>query len=216
MDHAMLMESEMLKTAEAAIVANVEPSYINRAIDENILPSIYFRRENGRSVRADACALIAFYAETANLLTAEMRREMINSLIDLQKLMRREGSAPDMLIHEGVVTVDFGPILKRTREALERLSEARDMVVISPEILGGTPVIKGTRVPVYDVAAVAAQVPIDEVLKDYPSLSADQVDLAKLYAKANPLRGRPKMVMAPPEKAVIRASYKVTRSATSA
>jgi len=42
------------------------------------------------------------------------------------------------------------------------------------------------------------------------------VDLAKLYAKANPLRGRPKMVMAPPEKAVIRASYKAARSAASA
>ncbi len=216
MDHAMLMGNEMLKTAEAAIVANVEPSYINRAIDENILPSVYFRRENGRSVRADACALIAFYAETAKLLTAEMRKEMINSLIDLQNQMHREGPAPDMLIHDGVVTVDFGPILKRTREALERLSEARDMVVTSPDILGGTPVIRGTRVPVYDVAAVAAQIPIDEVLKDYPSLSADQVDLAKLYAKANPLRGRPKMVMAPPEKAVIRASYKVRRRTASA
>ena len=90
------------------------------------------------------------------------------------------------------------------------------MVVTSLEVLGGTPVIRGTRVPVYDVAAVAAQVPVDEVLKDYPSLTADHVDLAKLYAKANPLRGRPKMVMAPPEKALIRASYKVARSAASA
>lgn len=212
----MLMASEMLKTAEAAMVANVAPSYVNRAIDENILPSRYYRRDNGRSVRADACALIAFYAETANLLTAEMRKEMIKSLIDLQNLMQRQGASPDMLIHDGVVTIDFGPILKRTSEALDRLSEARDMVVTSPEILGGTPVIKGTRVPVYDVAAVAAHTLIDEVLKDYPSITANQVELAKLYAKANPLRGRPKMAPAPPEKAVIRASYKVARRTASA
>jgi len=212
----MLMASEMLKTAEAAMVANVAPSYVNRAIDENILPSRYYRRDNGRSVRADACALIAFYAETANLLTAEMRKEMIKSLIDLQKHGGKRDPEADMSIRDGVVTVDFGPILKRTHEALKQLSEARDMVVVSADILGGIPVIKGTRVPIYDVAAVAAHMPFDEVLADYPSITANQVVLAKLYAKANPLRGRPKMVPAPPEKAVIRASYKVTRSTASA
>lgn len=36
---------------------------------------------------------------------------------------------------------------------LRRLAQARQMVVEDPKILSGTPVIKGTRVPLYDVAA---------------------------------------------------------------
>jgi uncharacterized protein (DUF433 family) len=63
-------------------------------------------------------------------------------------------------------------------------------------ILGGTPTIKGTRVPVYDVAAsFAAGHPRVRILSAYPSLSREQVDLAALFAEANPKRGRPKQLL---------------------
>lgn len=59
--------------------------------------------------------------------------------------------------------------------------------------MGGTPIISGTRVSVYDVAAaLAAGVPVKEILEDYPSLTEEKLKLAALYADANPLRGRPK------------------------
>jgi uncharacterized protein (DUF433 family) len=65
--------------------------------------------------------------------------------------------------------------------------------VSDPDTLGGTPVIRGTRVPVYDVAAsVAAGIPMDRILEAYPSLDADKVELAAIYAEANPVRGRPR------------------------
>ena len=52
----------------------------------------------------------------------------------------------------------------------EKLRAARAMVVEDPEILGGTPVIKGTRAPVYDVAAsVAAGLPLDRIARAYPA-----------------------------------------------
>ena len=69
------------------------------------------------------------------------------------------------------------------------------MVVEDPEILSGTPVIKGTRVPVYDIAAaIDSGTAIDRILKSYPSLKDWQVELASVYAKAVPPRGRPKRV----------------------
>ncbi len=56
-------------------------------------------------------------------------------------------------------------------------------------MLGGTPVIRGTRVPVYDVAAsAAAGIPLDRILAAYPSLDADKVELASVYAEATPTR----------------------------
>jgi uncharacterized protein (DUF433 family) len=69
------------------------------------------------------------------------------------------------------------------------------MVIEDPEILSGTPVIKGTRVPVYDIAAaVESGTPKDRILKSYPSLKDWQVELASVYAKAVPPRGRPRRV----------------------
>jgi uncharacterized protein (DUF433 family) len=86
------------------------------------------------------------------------------------------------------------------------------MVVTSPDVLSGTPAIRGTRVPVYDVAAsVAAGIPIDRVLAAYPSLDADKVDLAVIYAAANPPRGRPRQRAELPESAVVITDRRVSR-----
>lgn len=50
------------------------------------------------------------------------------------------------------------------------------MVVEGPEILSGTPVIKGTRVPVYDIAAaIDSGTPMDRILKSYPSLKTGRL-----------------------------------------
>jgi uncharacterized protein (DUF433 family) len=60
---------------------------------------------------------------------------------------------------------------------LGRLNVARNLVVSSPELLGGTPVIRGTRIPVYDVAAsAAAGIPTKRILAAYPSLDAGSGD----------------------------------------
>lgn len=67
------------------------------------------------------------------------------------------------------------------------------------EILGGTPVIRGTRAPVYDFAAsIAAGNPMESILSAYPSLNREQVELAALFAEANPQRGRPRQRIIPP------------------
>jgi uncharacterized protein (DUF433 family) len=73
-----------------------------------------------------------------------------------------------------------------------RLERPRAQVIAEPEIQSGTPVIKEARVPVYDVAAsVAAGIPMEEILSSYPSLNREQVELAALYAEAQPPREAP-------------------------
>ncbi len=76
---------------------------------------------------------------------------------------------------------------------MDLLEEAREIVVDDPGILSGTPVIKGTRVPVHDVAAqFDAGAPVDEILRCYPSVKERQVELASVYAHAFPAPKRPK------------------------
>jgi uncharacterized protein (DUF433 family) len=86
-------------------------------------------------------------------------------------------------------------------------------VVEDPEILGGIPVIRNTRIPVYDVAASAsAGISTDRVLGAYPGLTAREVELATLYAEANPQRGRPRRTPGPsPRKVSLVASRRLPR-----
>ena len=89
-------------------------------------------------------------------------------------------------------------------ERLERLQAAHEIVVSDPEILSGTPVIRGTRVPVYNVAAsVASGISVERILAAYPSLKRKQVELAALYVEANPQRGRPRQKTSLPPNAKI-------------
>ena len=61
-----------------------------------------------------------------------------------------------------------------------------DLITISPEILGGTAVFKGTRVPVESLFDhLQAGVSLDAFLEDFPSVSRDQA--AKVLALAEAL-----------------------------
>jgi uncharacterized protein (DUF433 family) len=52
-------------------------------------------------------------------------------------------------------------------------------------------VIRGTTIPVHLIAALARGQDFQTVLRDFPSLTRDQVEAAVEYAKAYPKRGRP-------------------------
>jgi uncharacterized protein (DUF433 family) len=50
-----------------------------------------------------------------------------------------------------------------------------DLITISPEILGGTPVFKGTRVPVESMFDhLEDGISLDEFLDDFPSVTREQ------------------------------------------
>jgi len=69
--------------------------------------------------------------------------------------------------------------------------EAQELIVSDPEILLGAPVYRGTRIPVALVADMLAQgAGVDEVLEGNLALDRDMVELAPLYMRAFPHRGR--------------------------
>lgn len=212
----MGVAAEMLRPAEAALVARVTLRDVNRAIDERILPEDFFSLDDGRRVAVGGCTLIAFYVDSARRLTSEERlfaiREAGARLRGLGAGALAALAEEDWTVRDEFLTIDLAPFVRRTRERMERLAAARDMVVTDPEILGGTPVIRGTRIPVYDVAAsVAAGIPPERILAAYPSLDAERIALAALYAEANPPRGRPRSGDGFPKGATIVADRRVPR-----
>lgn len=75
-------------------------------------------------------------------------------------------------------------------EAFDRWKAKR--VATDPDILGGEPVIRGTRLSVRHIGQLAARVPISDIMKDYDYLSPDDVMFAAQYARAYPRVGRPR------------------------
>lgn len=58
-----------------------------------------------------------------------------------------------------------------------------ERIEINPEILAGKPVIKGTRIPVYLILELlAAGMSIEDVLKEYPELTREDIQAALKYA----------------------------------
>jgi uncharacterized protein (DUF433 family) len=179
---------------------------VNRIIDEKILPEAFYAadRDRARRLYADACAFISFYFRAANRLTSEERMRTI--AVASARLREESGSVleKEWIIREEFLTIDLAPFLRSVHERLARLAAAQALVVEDADIMGGTPVIRDTRIPVYDVAAsVAAGLPTARILAAYPGLTAEAVELAAFYAEANPQRGRPRQPVSPPAGAVI-------------
>jgi len=197
----MYTNSELLTTREAAVVAGVDVRDVNRLIDEHILPDELFRNDETRRVWSGACALVRFYYVTEHALTADERKTVIRYVCNEARthhapwgIRRWRAKRPHWTYrHRSFLELHFDKLIADTMDEHDRLSRARELVVEDSAILSGTPVIKGTRVPVYDVAAAAARgLTIEEIHEDYPSVDHEKIALAILYARATPQRGRPK------------------------
>jgi uncharacterized protein (DUF433 family) len=216
-----------LTPTETAVVASVPVRDVNRIIDEKLLPETYCAPDDRtRRFYADSCALIEFYFKAADRLTVEERSRTVATA-----LARLRGSRwskvwttdthwskidwkKEWTIHEDFLTIDLAPFLQGAWERLGRLVAAQMRVARDPEIMNGTPVISGTRIPVYDVAAsVTSGLPMERIQRAYPglSLSPEDIGLAALYAEANPPRGRPRRGAELPAGTVIVRSQRVQR-----
>jgi uncharacterized protein (DUF433 family) len=174
-----------LSANEAALVTGVPLKQVHRMVDAGLLQGAAGNRAGVRIIRGGRALVGLMLAhQTADLLTPEGRRRLLNQLLRRPKATKLEESA---------LTVDVRPIESAIRARLNALARAKKVVSIDRDILNGTPCFKGTRIPVHDIAAMIGNG--DEksaVLKAYPQLSPELIDLAILYAEAYPRRGRPR------------------------
>jgi len=72
------------------------------------------------------------------------------------------------------------------------LSSKNKFITKDDEILGGEPVINGTRISVFSILARFKDgETLKEIADDYPSVSFKAFEVALIYASAHPKRGRP-------------------------
>ena len=58
-----------------------------------------------------------------------------------------------------------------------------ERIEVNPQIMMGKPVIKGTRIPVDIILRkLAHRIAVEEILRDYPRLTEEDIKAAVLYA----------------------------------
>jgi uncharacterized protein (DUF433 family) len=181
----MALAKEALSANEAASVTGVPLKQVHRIVDAGLLEGAVENRAGVRVILGGRGLVgLKLAYQTAGLLTSEGRRRLVRQLIQRPQASKVEESA---------LTVDVRLIESTIRRGLNALERAKKMVTIDRDVLNGTPCFKGTRVPVHDVAAMIANGDDESaVLKAYPQLTPELIDLAVLYAEAYPRRGRPR------------------------
>ncbi len=66
------------------------------------------------------------------------------------------------------------------------MTEIGNRIIIDPRIMGGKPIIKGTRIPVYFILELLSNGwSIEDILKEYPHLIREDILAAIRYATEN-------------------------------
>ena len=197
------MASDMLTVPEASAVTHVPVAKVNAMIDDGSLPLRVIVRKKGagasnrRFLRPEACGMIKYHASTGALLDRQLNRK-VNERFKEWKMVWRERDhskwSPSLfVVHlSDELRVDLTKAVHETVERLRALDRARELVVQDPDLRGGLPVLKGTRLGVYEVAALIKDTSIEEALATYPTLTPDLATVAVLYAEAYPKKGRPR------------------------
>jgi uncharacterized protein (DUF433 family) len=181
-----LFETRLFTTTEAAAVTGLPVTAVNHAIDNKVISAVS-GTPSGR--RLDFCALLSLTLERrlAKRFTPEARREVF------QALAKRPWPHKLVIDDDGLVNLDFRAPRDELATSLRALRRARQLVVTDPEIKGGEPVFRGTRLQVHLIATLIEKgSPEAELLESYPSLTPEMLHLAPIYAAAYPARGRPR------------------------
>ncbi len=181
-----------LTIRETAALSGVARTTIEKALEARVLQALSGpARLRGGSMRyLPVRAVVYFHTlKAANLTDLPLRhkRAIWTNMVRLEPMQ--------------LETIEFTPgamlDLKRlaadSLRNAERYRKARDRYITSDEdILGGTPIIAGTRLTVYAILGRLQDGDnIDELAEDYPEIPREAFEAAEIYAKSHPLRGRP-------------------------
>lgn len=176
---------------EVAELSGATKSVVEKAIEEKILaPRVATGGKRARRVLSvDAVAYAKIVSAVKYRMDLPMKRRLAARLAKL-------GSADLRTLRfelEPAVEMDVGRLVGDAMERAERYGAARDLLIVADDdVMGGTPVIRGTRISVYAMLGrIRDGDTIDEILSDYPDLTVEAVEAAVIYARTHPLVGRP-------------------------
>lgn len=190
---------EFLSLTEAAAIAEVSPETIRTALEKKSVKPAHTRKA-GKATRhgfSPADVLLAkVLIEFPFPLTMQDKRSLAKVLAHGNKSAAnwsRQG--PDVVFRSGemLIILELKSFRQTVDENLETYRWGKRRVISSPDILGGEPVFRGTRIPVAHVASLFQKgIPEQEIAEDFPRLRPRDLAYARLAARIGEGPGRPR------------------------
>jgi uncharacterized protein (DUF433 family) len=174
--------------AQAAALTGLPLAAVHKAIDGRLIRPRIAR--SGATVRRlltkEQLIFLQLEAEGLRLLPVKTRRE-------IAECIRRAPKMDTLAVGNGTaILVEIKTARRKVESHLKQLTRIEETIASDPEIMRGTPVFKGTRIPVDLVASMLADgATVEEILEGYPTLNKERIAMAPLYMRAFPRRGRP-------------------------
>jgi uncharacterized protein (DUF433 family) len=171
-----------LTLPEAAFVSGLTVRDINREIDAKVITA---SGRSERKVRGADLFYLAVVKEVRTQLDPALRRHMRKAIVDAASVHAREAR-----LHQFVFRIDsirddlLGPFEALERSKLGRIERRKD-------VLGGEPVIAGTRIAARHVADLVKRGATRAELRDDLDLTEAQIEAAIIFDQTTPKRGRP-------------------------
>jgi len=180
----MQTHDPLFTPTEAAVLTGLPLKAVNNAIDKKTVAAVA-GEEGARLLDERALVSLAIERRLTDRIAPEFRRQVFDALADAPR--------NTVSLAGGLIKIDLREPRRELATSLRELRRARRLVVSDPEIMGGDPVFRGTRVPAHMIAELLAKGSTSaELAESYPRLTAEMIRLAPIYAAAYPLRGRPR------------------------
>ena len=200
---------ELFSVNEAAAIAEVSPETIRTALEKkSVTPS--HKRKAGKVVRHQFSVGDVLFIKLLAEFPFPLSKQDKHSLAQILARGDRKASpwsieGLDLVYRSGEVQIFVQ--CKSLRETIDRNLAAfrwgRRRVVSLPEVLGGEPVFRGTRVPLQHVASLFQKgVSEKEIIEDFPQLSVRDLAFARLFSRFGERPGRPRKRLLMRRKAV--------------
>lgn len=193
-------------SSEVAFVTQTSESEVDRLVDDGMLPLHFCKRGQRREFDLVGTSVsVTINHGLKHLLTRNARKVAIEiwmenhySVLIAEYRLPRKTISYDVIIAVssfdlGAVSVNLEGSIVRMANRLKKIHHVHETVISDPEILGGVPVIRGSRLPIENLlASVDDGVPFEIIQDDYPFLTAEMIEHARLYQQTHPRRGRPR------------------------
>jgi uncharacterized protein (DUF433 family) len=197
MRRARISPAREFSPTEAAFVTGLSVKAINQAIDRQEITPL--RTPGAKNIRRIGMAEIIYLClrvKTMGPLSKEGHKLIYAAL---RQYELQGDPLPDPLkidLTSGTSISVNDPLPSAAADRLTSLERSLTHVVSDPDICGGRPTVRNTRVPVHTVYEIKQLGASDaELLEDFPSLTPETLDAALAYAAAYPPRGRPNSVV---------------------
>ncbi len=195
--------TELFSVNEAAAIAEVPPDTIRTALEKkSVKPSR--KQMAGKAVRhrfsAGDVLLVKVLVEFPFRLSKQDKQSLAQILArGSRKAAQWSRKGADLVYRSGEmqVLVECTSFRQTVARNLAAFRWGRRRVVSLPEVLGGEPVFRGTRIPLQHVASLFRKgIPENEIMEDFPGLGARDLAYARLFSRLGERPGRPRKRLA--------------------